>query len=77
MSRDLLLLWVWEWFYGVSFVSKLGYLVLDTVEPLTKGQFGTAGFVLYKEVFLPKRLTFLYQKIIKIMMIMIIIETKV
>ncbi len=37
-----------------------------TAESLTKGQFGTAGFVLYKEVFLPKRLTFLYQKIIKI-----------
>ncbi len=48
-----------------------------TVEPLTKGQFGTSGFVLYKEVFHPKRLTFLYQKIIKIMMIMIIIETRV
>ena len=43
----------------------------------TSGQFRTAGFVLYKEVFLPKRLTFLYQKIIKIMMIMIIIETRV
>ena len=36
------------------------------MELLTKGQFGTAGLVLYKEVFLPKRLTFLDQKIIKI-----------
>ncbi len=42
-----------------------------TVEPLTEGQIGTAGFVLNKEVFL---LTYLYQKII---MIIIIIETRV
>ena len=34
------------------------YFSTYTVEPLTKGQFGTAGFVFYKGVFLPKRLTF-------------------
>ena len=53
--------------------NKLSCSILEislTAEPLMKEQFGTAGFVLYKEVFLPKRLTFLYQKIIKIMMIM-------
>ncbi len=52
-------------------------IAMITVEPLTKGQSETLGFVLYKEVFLPKRLIFLYQKIIKIMMIMTIIETRV
>ena len=49
----------------------LNLINMCTVEPLTKGQFGTAGFVLYREVFLPKRLTFLYQKIIQIIAITI------